>query len=83
MKFSPKCRTKKLEMICIRHFGKMLLILNWEGALIRPLIKPSIIPAIIHIIVSSILTNDLVYSAVFDLLLIFSLTILIFQMRIC
>ena len=36
MKFSPKCRTKKL--------GRFYSLLNWEGAVIQPQIRPSKIP---------------------------------------
>ena len=43
MKFLPKCRTKKLR-IKIHHFGKFLLILNWESTVIRPQIRLRKIP---------------------------------------
>ena len=46
MKFSPKCRTKKLGMNDTHHFGKLLLISNWEGTNIRPQIRPRKIPAL-------------------------------------
>ena len=36
MKFSPKCRAKKLGSFCS--------LLNWEGAIIQPQIRPSKIP---------------------------------------
>ena len=43
MKFSPKCRTKKLGMIytILRRFCSFF---NWEGAVIRPQIRPRKIP---------------------------------------
>ena len=43
MKFSPKCRTKKLGMIytVLRSFCSFL---NWEGAIIQPQIEPRKIP---------------------------------------
>ena len=39
MKFSSKCRTKKLEMI-YTILGSFSLFLNWEGADIQPQIRP-------------------------------------------
>ena len=43
MKFSPKCRTKKLGMI-YTIFGNCCSFLNREGAIIRPQIWPRKIP---------------------------------------
>ena len=45
MKFSPKCRTKKLGMIYI-ILGSVCLFLNWERADIWPQIRPWKIPGI-------------------------------------
>ena len=42
MKFSPKCRTKKLGMIT--PFWEVFALLNWERAIIRPQIRPRKIP---------------------------------------
>ena len=39
MKFSSKCRTKKLEMKNT-ILGSFYLFFNWEGANIRPQIRP-------------------------------------------
>ena len=39
MKFLPKCRTKKLGMICT-ILGSFCSFLNWEGADIQPEIRP-------------------------------------------
>ena len=39
MKFSPKCRTKKLGMLNT-HLGSFCISFNWEGADIRPQIRP-------------------------------------------
>ena len=39
MKFSSKCRTKKLGMI-YTIFGSFCLFYNWDGANIRPKIRP-------------------------------------------
>ena len=45
MKFSPKCRTKKLGMIYIVNiFGSFCSFLSWEGANIQPQIRPRKIP---------------------------------------
>ena len=43
MKFSPKCRTKKLGMI-YTFLGSFCLFLIWERADIRPQIRPRKIP---------------------------------------
>ena len=43
MKFSPKCRTKKLGMICT-ILGSFCSFLNWEGAAVWPQIRPGKIP---------------------------------------
>ena len=43
MKFSPKCRTKKLEMI-YSIWGNFCSFLNWEGGDIQPKIRPRKIP---------------------------------------
>ena len=39
MKFSPKCRTKKLGMINT-VLGSFCSFFNWEGTVIRPQIRP-------------------------------------------
>ena len=44
MKFSPKCRTKKLGMI-YTILGSFCSFFNWEGADIRPQIIPGKIPS--------------------------------------
>ena len=41
--FSPKCRTKKLGIICT-ILGSFCSFLKWEGADIRPQIRPRKIP---------------------------------------
>ena len=46
MKFSPKCRTKKLGMI-YTILGSFCSFLNWEGADIWPRIRPRKIPGLI------------------------------------
>ena len=43
MKFSPKCRTKKLGMI-FTIVGSFCSLFNWEGSDIRPQIRPRKIP---------------------------------------
>ena len=52
MKFSPKCRTKKLGII-YTTLGSFCSFLNWEGADIRPQIRPRKIPDI---------RNDIIYT---------------------
>ena len=42
MKFSPRCRTKKLEIIYI-ILGSIYSFFNWEGADIRFQIRPKTI----------------------------------------
>ena len=51
MKFSPKCRTKKLGMI-YTILGSFCSFINWEGADIRPQISPRKIPAEFTMLVS-------------------------------
>ena len=45
MKFSPKCRTKKLGMICT-ILGSFCSLLNPEGGNIWPKIRPGKIPVV-------------------------------------
>ena len=45
MEFSPKCNTKKLEMI-YTIFGSFCSFLNWEGAAFHPQIRLRKIPAL-------------------------------------
>ena len=45
IKFSPKCRTKKLGMI-YTILGSLCSFLNWEGDNIRPQIGPWKIPGL-------------------------------------
>ena len=45
MKFSPKCRTKKLGMV-YTIFGSFCSFLNWEGADIRSQIRSRKIPEV-------------------------------------
>ena len=50
MKFSPKCRTRKLGKICT-SLGSFCSFLNWEGADIRSQIRLRKIPDSLLIII--------------------------------
>ena len=53
MKFSPKCRTKKLGMI-YTILGSFCSFSNWEGANIRPQIRLRKIPGMGDVLVGQV-----------------------------